>query len=392
MIPMLRRNAPEGEELGALPPKTLQALHNAGVFKIAIPEQVGGYALGARDMIEIVTTLGRGDGSAGWLVIVSSGIRSALAFPQQAVDEIFGMIDDWVGPLVFGASVLSTSVGSGRRVDGGLMVSGKWSFGSGCKFAAWATVGVEYEDDTGRPRRGMAVLSRDQYRILDDWKVMGLKGTSSNSVTVDGEVFVPEHRFVHMSELPKIMESLRQQYGGRALGGAVAGSVSTAASFAALALGMAQGTLECFTEQAKARKPFNLPYPAVADMPSAQVTAGKARAMINAAAAVIHMHVDEVDRRLLRGQDFSFVEEAEITMDLVHAIHQCGQAVDMLQLALGSSTVSLKNPIQRFVRDMRVLATHGALRLDPMAEINGRNIFGLEPFPMFAALEPPTVG
>lgn len=392
MVPLLRRNALEGEELGALPPETLEAMHHAGVFKITLPEEVGGYALGARDIIEIVAELGRGDGSAGWTVIVSSAIRNSLGFPQQAVDEIFAMRDTWVGPLMFGASVLSTSVGSARRVDGGFMVSGKWSFGSSCKHAAWGAVGVEYEEEAGRYRRGMAILSRDQLLILDDWKVMGLKGTSSNSVTVDGEAYVPEHRFVHTSDLPKIMDTLRERFGGRAFGGAVALMVSTTASFAALALGMARGTLECFVEQAKSRKPFNLPYPTVADMPSAQVIAGKARAMINAAAAVVHLHADEVDRRGLQGQDFHPAEEPEITMDLVHAIHQCGQVVDMLQLALGSSTVALKNPIQRFVRDMRVLATHGALRLDPMAEINGRNILGLAPFPLLAAFEPPTAG
>lgn len=393
MVPLLRRNALEGEELGALVPETLEALHHAGVFKITLPEELGGYALGARDIAEVVTALGTGDGAAGWLAIVSSAIRNSLGFPQKAVDEIFGMSDTWVGPLMFGASVLSTSVGSARRVDGGLMVSGKWLFGSGCKHAAWGSVGVEYEESPGRPRRAMAILSRDQYRILDDWEVMGLKGTSSNSVTVDGEAFVPEHRFAHTSDLPKIMESLRGRYGGRAFGGgAVAVMITTTASFAALALGMARGTLDCFAEQANARKPFNLPYPTVAEMPSVQVTAGKARAMINAAAAVLHLHADEVDRRTLNGQDFHPAEEPEITMDLVHAINQCVQVTDMLQLALGSSTVSLKNPIQRFARDLRVLATHGALRLDPMAEINGREVLGLKPFPLLAAFEPPSAG
>jgi indole-3-acetate monooxygenase len=73
-------------------------------------------------------------------------------------------------------------------------------------------------------------------------------------------------------------------------------------------------------------------------------------------------------------------------MDAVYAIHQCSDVINMLQLAIGSSTASLKNPMQRFVRDVRVLATHGALRFDPMAEINGRDIFGLEPILPFSDL------
>ena len=73
-------------------------------------------------------------------------------------------------------------------------------------------------------------------------------------------------------------------------------------------------------------------------------------------------------------------------MDLVHLIHQCLHTVDGLLLAVGSSAVALSNPLQRAVRDIHVLATHGALRIDPMAEINGRDLFGLPPFPMMAAL------
>lgn len=128
----------------------------------------------------------------------------------------------------------------------------------------------------------------------------------------------------------------------------------------------------------------------MSEMGTIQVVAGKARAAINAAEAVIWRHADEIDRRALAGKDFLPPDEPEITMDLVHQIHECLRAVDGLQLALGSSTVSLRNPIQRAVRDIHVLATHGAFRVDPMAEINGRDMFGLDPFPVMAALSSPS--
>jgi hypothetical protein len=49
-----------------------------------------------------------------------------------------------------------------------------------------------------------------------------------------------------------------------------------------------------------------------------------------------------------------------------------------------SSVVSLKNPIQRIARHMRVLPAHGAIRFDPLAEFNGRRLLGPEPLPLFA--------
>jgi indole-3-acetate monooxygenase len=56
----------------------------------------------------------------------------------------------------------------------------------------------------------------------------------------------------------------------------------------------------------------------------------------------------------------------------------------MIQLCLGSSTARNSNPIQRFVRDIRVANLHGATRVDPLSEIHGRNLLGRPPFGMFA--------
>lgn len=389
--PGLAERAREGEKLGVLAPETVSVLHEIGVFRITIPVELGGFALGARDTTEVVRALGRVDGSAGWTVIVSSASRSGLAMGDRVKDEIFTDITDWKGPLMFGATVFSPKVGDGRKVDGGWMVKGRWAFGSGCKIARWGVVGFEYSDpDTGGKLRAMGLLSRDQYTIVDDWHVMGMVATSSNSVEADEEVFVPEYRVVHTMDMPARMDALRGKYQGLGFMHSATGTmVATTTAFAALALGMTEGALEAFVKQAAKRAPFNLPYPTMADMASTQIVAGKARAVINTAAAVIERQADEIDRRALAGEDFHPWEEPEITMDLVHQIHACLHVIDGLQLALGSSTVGLSNPIQRFVRDVHVLATHGAFRVDPMAEINGRDIFGMEPFPMMAALGPP---
>ena len=384
LVPMLRSEAREIERLGAMPPAVLAALTDAGIFKMAMPLELGGYALGARDAVEIVSALGRGDGSAAWMAFVGSGLRMVSMFPQPLVDEVFARRDTWIGPLCIGASVFSTSVGAARRVDGGWMVSGRWAFGSGCKHTAWAAVGVEFERE-GRPGRAMAVLPREDFEILDDWKVMGLSGTSSNGITTNGEVFVPAHRVVDMAELGQLMDDAPNRYTGLAFRAGMRGAMLTVCLYnVSIALGMAVGALECFTEQARRRKPFNLPYPTVAEMPSVQVVVGKARAMTNIAGTLMRAHADEVDRRSLADEDFSGPEESEMTMDLVYATKLCEDAIGSLQVALGSSTASLSNPIQRFVRDIRVLASHGAIRLDPLAEINGRQALGFEPFPMFA--------
>lgn len=130
LVPLLRKHAQEGEELGALAPESLKALSDIGAFKLTLPTDFGGHALGARDVVEIVTEFGRGDGAAGWMAFVAGGLRNILAFPDQAVNEIFADGRDWVGPLAAGASILPPRLA--RR--GGSRAAG-WSAAPGISAA-----------------------------------------------------------------------------------------------------------------------------------------------------------------------------------------------------------------------------------------------------------------
>jgi len=390
LAPLIRAHAQEGERIRALTPEVLAALDEAGIYRMTMPFEWGGDALGARDLVEVVQALGEADGSAGWAGFVGVGLKNLLALDDAVVDEVRADTIGWVGPVVVGASVFSTKVGSATKAEGGWVVKGQWAFASGCKHAKWALVGVEFDPSvTPGTGRGVVLLQRDQYDIVDDWDVMGLSGTASNSLRSVGEVFVPNHRFLDLIEYPVRFAQLRERYTGPAFQAfGTSQLVSVSLADVAIALGMARGALTSFAEQASRRQPFSLPYPTVADMPSAQVAAGKALAMTNAAAALIESFADQLDARSAAGLDFSLAEESEISLGLSYAANLCEDAINLLQKTLGSSTVSSSNPIQRFVRDVRVLTSHGAIRLDPQAEQNGRRVLGLEPFLMFGGAVP----
>ncbi|VVE89633.1 acyl-CoA dehydrogenase family protein [Pandoraea bronchicola] len=384
LTPLLRDTAWESEKATALVPEALRALDETGFFRITLPKKFGGSAFGARDLVEVIAAASYADGSAGWSGFAASGIRMVLAFSPQAVDEVSATLPNWVGPAAVGASIFSTIVGQATRTDDGFHVTGKWMYGSGCSYAAWAVVGIEWQED-GKPVRGLALLARDQYEILDDWHVMGMAASSSNSIVARNKLFVPAYRVVRHADLPAALASLPQKYEGLTYRmGPLGTMLSTALANIAIALGMARGCLDSFVEQANKRVPFNLPYETVATMPSTQVVAGRVYAMVQAAEALIMQTADEVDARARRGEDFSPREESLATMTIVHAANLCGEAIDEMQLCIGSSSVSLRNPIQRFARDVRVMLTHGAIRRDPAAEIAGRHVLGIAPFNMFA--------
>ncbi|MGR6468342.1 acyl-CoA dehydrogenase family protein [Rhizobium sp. PAMB 3182] len=385
LVPLLRKNALEGEKRGALADESLKALNDIGAFRLTLPTEFDGYALGARDVVEIVSEVGRGDGAAGWMIFVAGGLRNILTFPDEAVKEIFDGGRDWVGPLAAGASIFATKVGSARRVEGGWMVSGSWHFGSGCKHAKWIAVGVDYERAPGEMSRAMTILDADQVDIIDNWHVMGMKATSSNSLTVKEEQFVPDRRFMDMRDFPMRMDETRRRYSGLASKFDARGlMLLTNLTHMAIVLGMARGALDCYVEMAKKQQPFNLPYPRVAEMASTQVCAAKAYAMIKAAEAVAYRAADTLDRHAIEGIEISHEQEQSMMMEAVYATNSLDGVLGMLQLSIGSATASDNNPVQRFARDVRVALLHGAVRLDPTAEIFGRQLMGIAPFPMFA--------
>lgn len=392
LIPLMRREALEAEKQGCVTTGVLDSLRTTGLFRISVPIECGGFALGARDLAEILATVARGDGSTAWITMIASGFaRVAMTFPRQTVEEIYRRSADWPGPIIAGASLFSEKIQPGRRVEGGYIVQsgGKWAFGSGCKHAAYVCVGIEYESAQGTKRRGMALLEKGQYQILDDWQVMGLCASSSNSVATTQDIFVPNDRLMPLEEFPARLDAIRGQYSGAGyrLNG-LGLMLYVALETMAIVLGMAQGTLDCFIEQAKVRKPFNLPYRTLGEMPSVQVTAAKARAMVSSAQTLLYSRADQLDRMAKADASVTQAQESELMMDFAYAGSVCGQAIDLMQLAIGSSTISEKNPIQRFARDARVALTHGSTRLDPLGEINGREMLGQPPLAGFSGAVP----
>lgn len=381
LVPQIRAAGREGEELGCLPPATLSALAELDVFRLTIPEKFGGHALGARDLAEIILAVARGDGAAGWQTMISSGFtRVVLTFPEETVTEIFSRTRTWDGPLVASASLFSDRIQHATRVDGGYIVkaSGKWGFGSGSKHAAYMVVGVGVEQPDGEFDRIAVLLEKGQYELVDDWHVMGLSGSSSNSVTVTRDIFVPDNRVVPLAELTDRLNAVRQNYEGLGLSMDARGlMIVVSLETMGIAVGMAEGAFDCFLEQTRNRKPFNLDYPSLQETPATQIVAGKVRAMINAARQLLLAGADFIDRKALAGEAFTAAEETGLQMDFVYAGNLAGQAIEQIQYAIGSATASLNNPIQRYARDVRVALTHGSNRLDPSAELSGRDIFGV---------------
>jgi 3-hydroxy-9,10-secoandrosta-1,3,5(10)-triene-9,17-dione monooxygenase len=195
LVPGIAARAQEAEDNGHIHDQTMAEIKEAGLLRVLQSKDYGGYELSPEVFYEIQSTLGEGDMSAAWLYGVIGVHPWQLAlFEKAAQDEIYGENGSKADTLV-ASSYMPT--GMGTPVEGGYQFSGQWGFSSGSKHCDWIILGgvVPKAEDAppGPPDMRNFVVHKDDYTIVDNWDVLGLKGTGSHDIVVK-DVFVPEHR------------------------------------------------------------------------------------------------------------------------------------------------------------------------------------------------------
>src|SRR6201991_3076922 len=123
-----------------LPPELVEALRDSGLLRAGAPVEVGALELPAGTALRCAEELARGDASTGWCVAI--GITSTLLvayLPPASRDALFG------DGRALAAGIWAPR-GRGRSVDGGVVVSGQWSFCSGICHADVMFAGCMLDD------------------------------------------------------------------------------------------------------------------------------------------------------------------------------------------------------------------------------------------------------
>ncbi len=134
------------------------------------------------------------------------------------------------------------------------------------------------------PEIRWVLIPKSDCRVVDDWHVLGLRGTGSKSIMVD-EAFVPEHRTVRYDQLVT----------GQAPGGKIHPNPLYRAPLWAVftlgicapAVGIARGASESFIQEMKTRV-WGMDYAPQAKNPAIQLRLAEATAMIDAADLLSH--------------------------------------------------------------------------------------------------------
>ncbi|MCH2351233.1 MAG: hypothetical protein MK322_07190 [Pseudomonadales bacterium] len=330
---LAERYAQETESLGKLHPKVVRAVCDNKFPELIKPHNSGNL----RQFIDTCSVIAEGCMSTGWCNFVWGMHNYLIALYPQSVQEKVWHGTDPVRQLV------SASLGpAGKAIeerDSGLLVSGRWSFASGCDHAEWLLLGIKR--DGHEPTLGL--FRRKEVEIDDSsWQVIGLRGTGSKDV-VANEVLVPWERLLSFSEsLAPYAAMLILVIVGPVVGGA-------------------QGAVDHYQRSLQSML-HNVDDFSLKSAPHL-LCLTKATAEVDTARTIVLAAADQLDINPTP-DDYT---TAKIVRDTAYAAQLSKRATQRVFDISGGSALKKSNPLQRFYRDVTAGCAHARLRWDEQA-------------------------
>jgi 3-hydroxy-9,10-secoandrosta-1,3,5(10)-triene-9,17-dione monooxygenase len=205
LLPAFRQRAQETEDARCVPAESVKALEETGFFRLLQPASAGGYEADPVTFLTAVRLIAGACGSTGWVASVVGVHPWQLAlFPPQAQDDVWAAAPATRMSSSYAPTGRAKKVEGEGEVGGGYQLDGRWSFSSGCDHATWVVLGGIVLDDEGKPVDFRTfLLPASDYTIDDVWDTVGLRGTGSNDIVVEG-AFVPEHRSLSFTDVTRI--------------------------------------------------------------------------------------------------------------------------------------------------------------------------------------------
>jgi alkylation response protein AidB-like acyl-CoA dehydrogenase len=320
-----------------LPEELVALLGESGLLRAGAPVEVRGLELPPGVALRCAEAVARGNASAGWCVSIAITSSLLVAYlPASSRDALFG---DGRGV----AAGVWAPRGTGRTVDGGVVVSGRWPFCSGIAHADMMFAGCLVD---GQSVPSVVALRKEDLQILDTWHTLGLRGTGSHDTVAD-EVFVPADRVFSLFDGPILDRPLYRVpvFGFFAL------------SIAAAALGNARAAIDDLVELASAKKGLGSTR-TLAERPATQAAVATAESALSAARALYYQAIEAGWRASQDGEGVSVGARNRLRLAATHAVRTSADVVrDMYDLA-GGSAIYDGAPLQRRFRDAYTATAH----------------------------------
>lgn len=377
LAPLVEAASPRIEAERRFPADLLNALFDAGMFRLLLPKSFGGAELGLPTFVRICEILAAADASVAWCVAQGGGCATAAAYvaPEVARD-IFG---DPRSVLSWGPPV--SAPGKAIAVPGGYRLTGNWSFASGSPHCSWlGSTHCQVYDEGGKPRldpktqqplRRVMMFPKSSATMIDVWDVIGLKGTGSDNYSVS-DLFVPE-AYTFALDDPAERRERGTLYRFSTLG-------LYGYAFAGAAIGIARAALDGFVRLASTKVPYRFSA-TLRENARVQSEIALADARLRSARLFLLNSLDEIWSAVeARGDDPTLDERLTLRLATTHVMRECKDVVAVIYEFAGSSAIFAAAPFERRFRDIHTMTQHMQARWTNY-EIVGQAILGLTPAP-----------
>ncbi|HYD05175.1 MAG TPA: acyl-CoA dehydrogenase family protein [Reyranella sp.] len=367
--PLLDEHGAEMDRRREVTPEVVDALVQADMLRLLLPRSLGGQEMQLVEYAKTIEALGYADASVAWFINQSnvSSSTSAAAMPHDTALAVFGKPN--VG-LAWGAR---HSRSKAIRVPGGYRLSGTWSFASGGRHTTWlgAHSAVQNPDGTPLVHRGRQddrsfVFLRSEAKIIDDWQVLGLRGTGSDSYTAE-DLFVPDERAPARDSLDE-----RREKGPLYT---IGSTLLYATGFCSVTLGIGRRLLESYVELARGKHSRASPS-AMAVNQANQREIGLFEAKLSAARAFLHEAALEAYEAATAGK-LDLDGRIRLRLATTYGMNEATEVSIGCYRSAGTTAIMNSAPFERRFRDAMSASQHLQAMM-PHVEMVGRHILGVD--------------
>ena len=342
----------------------VQLMREAGFYRALVTKRFGGDELSPAAFLRMVERLSEVDGSAGWVASFGFSAIYLSALPIPTLEKIYADGPD----VIFAGGIYPPQ--KAVVVDGGLEVSGRWSWGSGSTGADIVGVGIKVEGDAGGGLPLIAVMPASKVQIDPNWDVIGLKGTGSHDMVVDRVVVPREWTFIRGGK--SSLDEPLCQYPTMPIAAQV---------LAVVALGAARGALDVLSDMAGARGSIT-GAANFAERPYFQTDIAKAEALLRSARAFFYEITEEAYATLVAGDELSTRQRALLRLASTNAARSGADVALAVYRLSGTTGIVNDHMIARHMQDAMVVPQHAFLA-DGTWQNAGRVLLGMEAPPGF---------
>jgi alkylation response protein AidB-like acyl-CoA dehydrogenase len=366
VAPELRERAAEGESLRTMPADLAATVKHAGLFRIDLPEELGGWEAEPLAVFETIETLAEADGSGAWTVLIGNTTTLLAWLALDAARELLAGDPDLPAAGTFAPLGRATPTGDGFRV------TGRWPFASGSLHSELLLGGVLVMDgdtprivEEQRPDWRFAWFRRDDVEVIDTWHAAGLRGTGSNDISVHNLYVPQEHTCAPIFTPARCDRPLYRLSFYNLLAPLIAGFAS----------GVGRHALTRFVEIAQSKRRGT--GTTLRDDEHCHALLGQADTQLRAARAHFVDAVSDAWATVAAGDECSLPQRASIIGGAQLLLRSSLLAADTLIPFAGATAVADEEPLQRCLRDLQAARQHIFFAPDALKRV-GRVALGLE--------------